>query len=432
MKRLLLASALTAAPFALSPAMAATCTPASPTEGATVTCTGTAAGGLTSPANDLKVEVGTGAVIENTGGDAIRIRGLNNKVTNFGTIEGKRPVAEDGSDGIDGGHGLVVLNAGTITGTSRAIETDGKNDLFVSNSGTIKARHKAIRNRDGLRAKLRNTGLIESETHEGFETGDDALVENYGTIRASDDALQVGENVTIHNYGLIESVLRGGDEDDPQDGIDIDSGAIHNYAGAVIRSDDDAAIDYDVSVTASSITNHGTISGTVGVLTDPGNTAAQRIDNHGTIEGRDGIAVDLGAGDDELRLFDGAILLGDSLMGSGDDRLVLGSAITDLTAGLIDGGQGTNTVQFTLLNFAAIRAVSVMDQVMSISVLDDNNDFLLTLTSWASFGFADGDYSWAQMADLAEPAPVPLPAGALLLPAALAGLGVVARRRRNA
>lgn len=418
---LLIAGAL--APLALAaPALSATCT----TSGVNVNCTGSVTGGFSSSAPDLAVRVTPGASVTNDAGDAIRVRGNNVTVTNSGTISGLRPVDQGGSDGVDGGNGLAVLNFGTITATNKAVDAEEKDGIYVQNHGTITAQDKAIRNADGNGSTLLNVGLIESVTDEGFESGNDALVINSGTIRASDDGVQVGENATIQNYGLIESVLRGGDEADPQDGIDIDSGTIYNNATGTIRSDDDAAIDYDGSIITSEIHNYGTISGTIGVLTDPANLARQLIVNHGLLEGREGTSLDLGAADDEVQLMAGSRLLGDAIFGMGDDSLLLGAAIyDDVTDGVMDGGTGEDTVRFTGLAFADIFSVALDNRVMTLSFDGQEGRYSLLLTAWERFTFSDATYDWADVAAL-SPSPVPLPAAGLL---ALGGIGALAGLR---
>ncbi len=438
MNKLLLPTAFAVILSGVSPVVAAPCS----VSGVNVTCEGF----VDTPfqrnnTDNQRVTVTAGSEVNTTAAnaDGIRIRSTGNRVTNNGTIAG-------GIDGIDSDgdgrsiSGLYVENNGTITATAnadgRAIDARQSNGLYVINNGTILANHKAIRNQDAANASITNTGLIESVTHEGIETGDNArIINNFGgVIRGSDDAIQAGENVDIFNYGLIESVRRGGDEADPQDGIDLDSGRIQNYAAGVIRSDDDAAIDFDVSTrdAVSSVINYGLISGTTGILTDEANTSRQRVVNYGTIEGRDGIAFDLGAGEDEVNLYNGSKLIGAGLFGAGDDLLTLGHAITSLTTGLLDGGEGFDTIRFydantkLGLSFTDIASVSILGDVMQLSLESDMASFLLNLTSWENFVFRDGNYSWDQVADLA---PIPVPAGVLLLASALAGLGIVRRRR---
>lgn len=410
-----------------------------------VTCSGPSSGfTLNSDYNGLAIVVNEGAEVTRSSNDSIRVRGTGNSVVNHGTIRGTGIVdadGEGGTDGIDGGRNLTVTNHGTITGTNKGVDAEDRDGLTVYNHGTISAYDKGIRSKSGANTRVENHGLIESETHEGIEAGNNAYILNGvgASIIASDDAINVAENATIVNYGLIHSVRRNnGDETDPQDAIDLDSGSITNHATGVILSDDDAAIDYDASDITSHVVNYGLISGTTGILVEKGsateapNLAAQIVTNHGVIEGRNGLALDLGAGDDVLNLMTGGSLIGGADFGTGNDRLFLNGDFFGSIAGgaWLDGGEGDDLVTFESLLLADLtRAIfGSDDQSVSLSFLTAASDFTINLVNWNSFTFADGaTYSYGELQAVA---PVPLPATALLLVGGLAGLATLRRRRK--
>lgn len=426
-------------------------------------CSGIDTNGLTAPSDVAGVTVNVlgGASVTN-GGDAIRARGDGAKVTNIGTV------ASTGSDAIDGGDGLSVTNVGLLSGAkgvnagvgvtvtnSSAIEATDKavdlgNGATVTNYGTITAGNEAIETGDGAAilnygtltatektldlgdgATVTNYGTITSVESEGIEAEDGVTLTNWGSIFGFDDAVQVGENAKIVNHGVIENV---GGSADPQDALDIDSGIVTNMASGVIRSTFDAAIDFDGSDIASTITNHGLISGTTGVLVEKGtpedapNIAAQTIINHGTIVGTAGLALDLGEGADLLEMHAGASLIGGADFGQDDDRLSFFDDFIGLVGGagaVLDGGEGFDLVTFATVGLADVTAYSFIDDVLSLSFKTAVSDFTVALRSWEVFEFGDRRYTQAEVI-----AAVPLPAGAALLVPALGLLGWVGRRRR--
>ena len=458
MSRFVAALAVAAVPVVATPAFA----DCADTGSNVFVCSGSDTNGLTAPeVADVTVTVLGGASVTN-GGDAIRARGDDAVVSNLGTV------ASTGSDAIDGGDGLSVTNVGTLSGAKAVNAGDGVSvvnagaisatdkavdlgdDATVTNFGTITAGNEAIETGDdatitnygtltatektldlGDDATVTNFGTITSLESEGIEAEDGVTLTNWGTIQGFDDAVQVGENAVIVNHGLIENV---GGSADPQDALDIDSGTVTNMSSGVIRSTLDAAIDFDASAIASTITNYGLISGTTGVLVEKGtpedapNIAAQTIINHGMIIGTAGLALDLGEGADALEMHAGASLLGGADFGQGDDRLSFFDDFIGLVGGagaVLDGGEGFDLVTFATVGLADVTAFSFIDDVLSLSFNTAASDFTVALRSWEVFEFGDRRYTQAEVI-----AAVPLPAGAALLIPALGLLGWAGRRRR--
>lgn len=446
------------------PAAAAVCTPANPIAGTVVTCTGTAPGAFRDADDGLTINLEAGAaLVDPTDRDAIRVRGsgvtvnvgLGATVQSLGAdgvLEAENVDDIDGADGIDGGDDLTVNNLGTIIADNKGIDAEGRNGLTVRNAGRIETADKAIRNKEdddgvgGNGGQVYNSGTIVSWFDEGVELGNDARVENAvgAVIEASDDAIQTGERATIINAGLIHSIKRGEGDTDPQDAIDIDSGYILNEATGTILSDDDAAIDHDASTERTDIVNHGTIQGTYGILVETGeavdpetgefpeaNTGSQIIANHGTITGTNGTAMKLGAGNDALYNHGGSTLNGASDFGADDDSVFFLDGFQGLAAGgaLFDGGLGEDTVFFGDFSFGDIASVSFLDSIYSMSLAKESLAMTFSFANWELFSFNDGVYDLAAIDELVEVAPVPLPAGILLIGSGLFGLAALRRRK---
>ncbi len=106
------------------------------------------------------------------------------------------------------------------------------------------------------------------------------------------------------------------------------------------------------SLTVAKGVNPGTVSA-AGILTGAGDDIVRNTGSLSVLVFRDGIAsadlaIDTGAGDDELFLGDGSLIVGSVTLGEGDDRLVLSGtpAIVDASGAAInvDAGSGTDTL----------------------------------------------------------------------------------------
>lgn len=420
----------------------ADCTPDSISSGETSTCTGVDLDGFDDGSDEITVIVEAGATVLGDGDRAIDINGELTQLVNDGLVDSTAA----GEDAVRGGEGFLVVNQGDINAGSDGIQARA-NNVQIINDGSITAVDRGLHIDDdddvgGDFNTVENTGSIISTEGEGIEARDNATIYNFAgaLIQGHDDAVQVGQDAFIWNEGKI---LSTGIPGDPQDAIDIDSGEIVNGASGQIISTLDAAIDFDESTRTSSILNEGLIQGKSGIVveTDPAegaNTAAQIITNlGGTIHALDGPALLLGAGDDEF--YDlGGVVIGGGLFGAGDDLLSIeGIDYAGPFGGagsVFDGGADTDTARFTEYAFGDIFGVSLLPEGFRLSMDNGNGLLEIALTNWESFQFFDPigqsgyvAYDSAAIRALAV-APVPLPAGMVLL---LSGVGALALRRRR-
>lgn len=457
MLRTFLLASVALAPLT-APAFAA-CTDAKPSDGATVTCTGTDTKGVKNKdADGVTVTIATGATVSNASKTDNHVIHLNDDATVnvLGTL-----TSTSGKDAINVVDGASVTVSGTVNATSSdsdGVQAENGLSLTILDGASITAGKKGVNGGDGNDSTVTNHGTITAGT-EGIELGDDGTITNTGTITAKDDAINAGENVTIVNHGTIHSVLDDGGVDLVQDGIDIDSGTITNTG--LILSDDDAAIDFDATKSpevASVITNSGTIRGAAGIIVETGhnddgslngeaaNTAAQQVVNlsGGVIEALSGPAlklgagddsytgaagsvlsgtVDLGIGDDLFQTSTGAAIYGDVFLGAGNDSFIITDALGGGSlSGLFDGGAGEDIVSFLSYAWTDVSDYGWLDNVLTFAFADG---FGLTLSGFERYAFSDVTLT---VDDLSVPA-VPLPAPALMLFSALGGLAALRRRR---
>lgn len=327
----------------------------------------------------------------------------------------------------------ITLEANSVLTSSddEAIDVDKRATVTVNTGANLTAKEKAIDMGDDSEVTV--FGTVTSTGNEAIEGEDGATitVESGGVVKAFDDAIQVAEDGTITNHGLIENTAMAGD--DPQDAIDIDQGIITNTG--TIKSTIDAAIDYDDGTYADSeIINSGTITGTIGVETDPDNIGVQKITNSGTIEGTSGLALNLGQGAD-VYMHSFGTLIGGVDMGLDDDLFEVGFANGGQIGGIdaiIDGGAGVDTLFFSNTDYSEIIAASLLNDVFTLDLVDATTPIRIAFTNFELIAFRDLTATPVSAALAGPLTPVPLPAPVMMLGGAILALFGLRRRGQAA
>jgi autotransporter passenger strand-loop-strand repeat protein len=355
---------------------------------ATVTVNNLAGGIITNgQANSDVVRGGANMVLNNSGiirsaaddaanghygGDAVDYTGSTGGIVhNFagGLIEASRHAVTNKK-------GITVINdaGGNLIGRNGSgvnVDNDGNvaNTVYITNHGTIIGASAGYDDSDGDAidadglVKLDNYGLVAGVGANGYHNGEVNVSEgaaigggeinNYadGSIYGYGRAIQVDDSsngaalgaTTIYNEGLIWGEGHGPEGVDPADAAAMNARIAGREAIDILGS------------FADTITNKGTILG--GIFTDGG---ADLLDNSGLIVARGGAAIDLGDGDDTST--NSGIVSGDVLLGAGDDvlNLVTGSTI----AGLIDGGDGTDTINLSGDGLGSVGVVANVEKLL--------------------------------------------------------------------
>ncbi|TVR81474.1 MAG: PEP-CTERM sorting domain-containing protein [Rhodospirillales bacterium] len=366
-----------------SPAHAA-CTETTDGDGnPVITCSGTDAEAIADARDNLSVIIEDGAELIRESGRPLQLDGDGQSVNNLGRIES----GDDDAIRSDGTN-LIVDNSGVISGGDRGIRLrngDGTFTLINQEDGEIFARRQAVRADNEAQlpgVSVVNFGLIESFDGRAIQSrGPGTVVFNFGTLLGGEEVIEGRQDFFLENHGII--AIRGlswdgttstwtddgavADEDGVQfssgvvlnsgvilstdDGIDIDEGFIHNFAGGVIVSAapdsirGSSAVDVDELFQFSDpneperrpgpllIINEGYMEGPRAIGTDLDADSPIDIVNTGTLIGRGGdemgpIAIDLAPnqGDTTISLSGGSIVEGDILFGgASENTLFLGT-----------------------------------------------------------------------------------------------------------
>ncbi|MGV3551913.1 beta strand repeat-containing protein [Rhizobium sp.] len=242
------------------------------------------------------------------GGDAIDLSaGAGNTVHNYdgGIIEGSR-------HGITGSRGVTVINeeGGLIVGRNGSgINFDNNTNVTrivtVTNHGTIIGQSRGYSDSDGDAIdadgllNLTNYGLIAGMGASGYKNGG---------INTSEALAIGGGTIVNHENGTIYSVQRAIQVDDSEE----------NGAPAAV-----------------SITNAGVIHARDGEAINIIGDQQDTLVNSGTIIGD----VVMGGGNDTVTLSNGSIIKGTLFLGAGDDTLT-----SETGNALIEGGAGNDTI----------------------------------------------------------------------------------------
>ncbi len=279
---------------------------------------------------------GSNAVVTNhgtthTASHAVHLSGVSALLTNNGELRSDKAsaIVSSGKAAILTNHGTAAAYGTTIvsSGANATITNDGAlisakagailasgSVAIITNSGTITAIKNAI-TLTGDDGKITNNGLIKASGYAIAVSADDTIITNNKTITASGGIKVAGTGETVTNYGTITGTLA--------------SLATIDFSGA----------------SKATLHNGGLIKSAGTALL--GGNGTDTLLNRGTITG----AIKLGNGND---YFDGTggKVNGTIYGGTGDDVYVISDATIKLSEA---AGGGTDlvktTVSFTLGNY---------------------------------------------------------------------------------
>jgi hypothetical protein len=267
-------------------------------------------------------------------------------VVNAGTIAGTTTAIEIGQGGPN-----TITNTGLITGLNAIIANPSFSVQKVTNSGTI----EGLIELGGDADTLTNSGAIENQVLMGF--GDDTVT-NSGSVKG---AVNLGQGVNkLTNSGTIAGGVIGGSNIDTITNTGTITGTINLGDGLNVIKNSGIMSGFTGGIDADTITNSGDVTGSIflgngrNVLTNSGTIGGNinggadvdSVKNTGFVTG----FFDLGLGDD---IFAGGNLAETLRDNGGSDRAKLGAGNDTYRAtrpenaldgtDTIDGGTGVDT-----------------------------------------------------------------------------------------
>lgn len=261
--------------------------------------------------------------------------------------------------GIDGAFGTVTTPSGldvTVTVGANQIDVTVASLTFV---GCVQTGQNVLCegiDPDGFE-NLADTGLdtlvlsdalVLNVDGAGLDLGDDATVDNQGTINVGGDGIRGGEGSTILNNTAAtiladgSGIVTGADSEVSNAGtITVDLHGIDAGPGSTVLNTGDITAGGDGLrlIDGNTVTNEGQIRSTggngIGIYGDGPNT----IVNSGLIEGA---LAAIQGGDGVETLTNTGDIVGDVSLAGGDDRVALGQGGS--ITGVLDGGAGSDAL----------------------------------------------------------------------------------------
>lgn len=305
--------------------------------------------------------------------DGIDTYGNNDKLLNYGTITATSP---DGAGMASIGMNCQVINYGTITAGGAGLVVDGIDGSETNNTlinyGQI---HTTADGSIGIvcftRENLvKNYGFIQADGFGSYGISMEAgggLGENFGTILVTGElsrgVLIGGRDPSFVNYGTILSTGPNG-------------------IGARFSGDNPSGID------GGTFTNYGKIVATLAVS---GTLADDHFVNHGILVG-DAV---MGAGDDSYTAGKGGSLSGTLTLGDGDDLIIFEKGGGSLTVtDFVAGAATDDVIDLSAFHFASLADVmSHASQSGSDVVLNLGNKDKIVLEGVSLAALAPDDFN---------------------------------------